>query len=527
MKRIIISDSLNPRCISILSDAGFEVTNKPGISAEELKKVIGDYDCLIVRSETKVNSELISRMNTMEIIGRAGTGVDNIDVEAASRKGIIVMNTPGGNTISAAEHTIALILSLCRNIPQAAHSLNEAKWERKKFQGSELAGKIAGIIGLGKIGREVALRLKAFGMRIIAYDPLITSEAAAKYGIEITDLDYLFANSDIITLHVPLSSETKYLISSKTLSKCKDGVKIINCARGGIVNEGDLLEAINSGKVSAAALDVFEKEPPEFSNPIFRHPKIVCTPHLGASTEEAQEKVAIQIAEQVRDYFTSKKMVGVVNASGLDSISNKQLIPFLKLAEAIGSIYAQMLKHQLKLITINYRGPLLQSSSTLLTAGLLKGILSRLLNESVNLINAPILAREMKIKINEIKSDEDTNFTNLLTVEFLSDVEKKYFEGTVFGNSEIRIVKIDDYILEVRPEGNLLFYSNVDRPGMVAAISKLLADANINIADFSLGRLQQGKNALSIIRVDEEIEKPVLQRIASIEGISDVHLVHV
>lgn len=527
MKKIFISDFVHEKCVSILSQAGFQVTFKPGVSYENLKSEIGDYDCLIVRSETKVNSELISTMNQMEIIGRAGTGIDNIDVNAASRKGIIVMNTPGGNTISAAEHTISLMLSMCRNIPQANYSLKEGKWERKKFQGTELAGKTVGIIGLGKIGREVAIRLKNFGVRIIAFDPLISSDTSLDLGVEITELDYLFANSDIITLHVPLSNETKYLISQKSLEKCKDGVKIINCARGGIVNEADLITAINSGKVSAAAIDVFEKEPPDFTNPIFNHPKIICTPHLGASTEEAQEKVAVQIAQQVRDYFHFKKMAGVVNALGLESISNAQLSPYLKLAEAIGSIYAQMIRHQLKLININFSGTFLHSSSALLTAGVLKGLLSKLLNENVNLVNAPVLAKEMKIKISETKSDESSDFINLLLVEFISDKEKKVFAGTVFGSNEFRIVKIDDYLVEVKPEGNLLFYSNIDKPGMVAAISKLLADSNINIADLSLGRIHQGKEALTVIRVDEEIDNSLQQKISLIDGISDVHFVQI
>ena len=527
MKKILISDSIDKKCSGILQNYEYEVTYKPGMTPDQIKSEITNYNGLIVRSETKVNAELISRMNEMEIIGRAGTGVDNIDVNAATRRGIIVMNTPGGNTISAAEHTMALMLSMCRNIPQANITVRDGKWERKKFQGTELFGKTLGVIGLGKIGREVAARSKSFGMKIIGYDPLLSEETASKLGIELLNLNTLFAISDIITLHVPLSSETKYLISSATLSKCKSGVKIINCARGGIVDEIDLVNAVDSGKVSAAAIDVFEKEPPDFSQRIFNHPKIICTPHLGASTEEAQEKVAIQIAEQMHDFFEYKKMYGVVNASGLEAISKKEILPFITLAESLGKIYAQMIRSPLKQININYSGSLLHSSASLLSAALLKGLLSKLLTENINFINSPILAKEMGIKINETKSDENLNYTNLLSVEFLSDKEKRFFAGTVFGNNEIRIVKIDNYLLEVKPEGNLLLYSNIDKPGMVAAVGKILSEAKINIAGLSLGRLEAGKEALTVINVDHQIEENTLEKISKIEGVHNVYSVQI
>lgn len=527
MKKILISDSIDKSCVAILERFGYEVTHKPGMTADQIKNEIANYNALIVRSETKVSADLIASMKEMEIIGRAGTGVDNIDVNAATRRGIIVMNTPGGNTISAAEHTMALMLSMCRSIPQANISLREAKWERKKFQGTELSGKTLGVVGLGKIGREVASRSKAFGMRIIGYDPLLSDDAASKLGIELTDLDKLFSDSDIITLHVPLSSETKYLISSQTLKKCKDGVKIINCARGGIIKESDLVEAIDSGKVSAAAIDVFEKEPPDFSQRIFNHPKVICTPHLGASTEEAQEKVAIQIAEQIHDFFRHKKMYGVVNASGLEAISNKEVLPYISLAESLGKIYAQMIRNPLKQINLNYSGSLLHTSASLLSASILKGLLSKLITENVNLINSPVLAKEMGIKITETKSDENLNYTNLLSVEFISENEKRFFAGTVFGSSEIRIVKIDDYLLEVKPEGNLLLYSNIDKPGMVAAVGKILSEAKINIAGLSLGRLEAGKEALSVVNVDSEIDESVVKKISEIDGVKNVYSVQI
>ena len=502
--------------------AEIDVKYQPGISRDELKKIIKDFSGIVVRSETQVDSELISQMNNMEVIGRAGTGVDNIDVGAATRKGIIVMNTPGGNTISTAEHTMALMVSMCRNIAQANQSLRSGRWDRKKYKGTELHSKTLGIIGLGKIGREVALRSKAFSMNVIAYDPVISKELADKSGVELVDLNTVFEESDIITVHVPLNDETKNIISSETLKKCKNGVKIINCARGGIINENDLVNALDSGKVSAAAFDVYEIEPPDFSGRLINHPKIVATPHLGASTDEAQEKVAVQIAEQIADLFQKKSVRGVVNASAIEVESDNQMAPYVKLAENIGILHSQLINGQLKQININFSGSLLHTSTTLLSTAFLKGFLSRRLSEFVNLINAPFLAREMGIIINEIKTGANSSYTNLLTIECETDKEIKSLAGTVFGNNEIRIVNIDSYHLELKPEGFMLFYINIDKPGMLSTVGKILADANINIAGLSLGRLEAGKEALTVISTDSEIDQYVLNKISAIKGVKDV-----
>ena len=450
MKKIIVTDSVDPKCVSILEAAGHQVTYKPGLPKEEIKKVIGEFNGLVVRSATKVTADLISLMNNMEVIGRAGTGVDNIDVEDATRKGIIVMNTPGGNTVSTAEHTMALMLTMCRNTAQANQSLRAGKWERKNFQGTELQGKVLGIIGLGKIGREVAARSKAFEMKVIGYDPVLSEEISTKLGIKLVKLDEIFEQSDIITVHVPMSDETKNLISEKTLAKCKNGVKIINCARGGIVNESDLVNAINSGKVSSAAFDVYENEPPDFSGELIQHPKIITTPHLGASTEEAQEKVAVQIAEQMVDLFNQNPIRGAVNASAFDSTVSQDIYPYIKLAENLGALHAQLIQGQLKKIEINYSGQLLHSSTSILSTAVLKGFLSKMMTEVVNFINAPLLSKEMGIIINETKSGANSTYTNLMTVEFTSDKERKSFAGTVFGNNEIRVVNIDNYLLELK-----------------------------------------------------------------------------
>lgn len=527
MKKIIITDAVDKKCVGVFEAAGFEVKYQPGLSHDEIKKIIADYNCLIVRSETEVDAELISVMNKMEVIGRAGTGVDNIDVDAATRKGIIVMNTPGGNTISTAEHTMALMVSMCRNIPQANQSLRAGKWDRKAFKGTELHSKTLGIIGLGKIGREVAVRSKAFKMNVIAYDPVISEDLANKLEVNLVELNTIYENADIISVHVPLSDDTRNLISAATLQKCKDGVKIINCARGGIVNEEDLVNALDSGKVSSAAFDVYETEPPDFSGRLINHPRIVSTPHLGASTEEAQEKVAIQIAEQVIELFQKKSARGIVNSSAIEMESDDQLAPYIKMAENIGSLHSQLIKGQLKQININFSGDLLHAASTMLTASYLKGFLSRKLSESVNLINAPFLAKEMRIIINEMKTGANSSYTNLLSIKCETDKENKLLAGTVFGNNELRIVNIDSYHLELNPEGHMLFYLNIDKPGMLATVGKILADANINIAGLSLGRLEAGKIALTVINTDSEIDQKVLKEISAIKGVKDVQKVKI
>ncbi len=527
MKRIIITDAVDKKCVKILEDAGFEVTYTPGMPKEEIKKVIKDYSGLIVRSDTKVTPDIIDLMDNMEVIGRAGAGVDNINLEAATRKGIIVMNTPGGNTVSTAEHTMALMLSMCRNIAQANQSLRNGKWDRKKYKGTELQGKTLGIIGLGKIGREVALRSKAFGMSVIGYDPVLSEEVAAKLGISLVNLNAIFAQSDIITVHVPLNEETKNMLSDETLSKCKDGVKIINCARGGIVDEAALIKALDSGKVSGAAFDVYVSEPPDFSGPFIQHPKVVTTPHLGASTEEAQEKVAVQIAEQIVDMFNLKGIKGAVNAAAVTGDGNKELAPYVKLGENLGALHSLLIKGQLKKININYSGELLHNYTTLLSTAILKGFLSKRMTGEVNLINAPFLAKEMGIIVNETKTGANLEYTNLMTVEFVTDSEHRSLAGTVFGNSEIRVVDVDKFHIELKPEGNLLFYSNIDRPGMLANVGRILADANINIAGLSLGRTEMGKEALTVINVDSEINKEVLKSISGINGITKVYTVKI
>jgi D-3-phosphoglycerate dehydrogenase len=526
MKKILVSDPVDKQCVSMLSEAGFDVHFRSGILPDELKKIIPGYNGLVVRSETQVNSGLIKHMENMEVIGRAGTGVDNIDVDAATRKGIIVMNTPGGNTISTAEHTIALMLGMSRNIAQANISLRQGKWDRKSFKGSELNNKTLGIIGLGKIGKEVALRAKAFGMKVIGFDPLLSEEVSLKAGIKPVALNELFETSDIITLHVPFNEQTKNIISEHSLAKCKKGVKIINCARGGLVDEAALISALDSGQVSAAAFDVYEQEPPDFKSKLFTHPKVLCTPHLGASTEEAQVKVAIQIAEQIIALFNNNQISGAVNTSPGNEIS-ENLKPYIKLAKALGSLQSQLLEGNLKKINLSLSGEMLQRNSEMIIAYVLQGFLSERLTDPVNFISAPFIARELGITINQTQSSVNENYNNLLTIECEGEKLKKTIAGTVFGLNEIRIVRYDNFSLEINPFGNMLLYYNIDRPGMLAKVGSVLADKQINIAGLSLGRTVIGGEALTVVNVDSPVDEKVINQISSIDGIKDIRAVRI
>jgi len=522
--KILISDPVDESCLLVLRKEGFEVDLKPEIPRDVLKAVISEYDALIVRSGTKVTADIIENAQKLRIIGRAGAGVDNIDVDAATRHGVIVMNTPGGNTVSTAEHTLSLLLALARNIPQAHASLLSGKWERKKFVGVELYGKTIGVIGLGKVGREVAKRCAALGMKVIGYDPILSSDVAMKLGIELLPLDEVYRRSDFLTVHVPLTSETKGMIGEREIGLCKAGVRIINCARGGIVDEAALLKGLNSGHVAGAALDVFSQEPPGRLD-LLCHEKVVVTPHLGASTEDAQEKVAVQIAHQVADALLERAFDGVVNASALQQGLQEQIKPFLRLAEKIGSLQAQLMKGKLRSIAVTCSGELLQQHQELLTAAALRGLFSQLLEESVNYVNAPVIAKEMGVDVTEHREGEGKSFRHLLTVGYETEEEKRSISGTVFGSSNLRIVKINEFYLEVNPEGHLLIYSNVDRPGMLASVGSILAKSNINIAGVALGRLEAGKNALTIMSVDSDIPDLTLREIAGLAGVFDAKVV--
>ncbi len=519
--KILISDSVEKVCTDELEKAGFEVVNKTGMKPAELAKEITSYDALVVRSATKVTAEIIEAASSLKVIGRAGAGVDNIDVHAATRRGILVMNTPGGNTVSTAEHTMSMLLSLARNIPQANESLRQGKWDRKSYVGMELFGKTIGIVGLGKVGREVAIRCQGFGMRTIGYDPVLSEDVAARSHIELVSLDEIYRQSDIITVHTPLNDETRDLLSEKTLAACRPGVRIVNCARGGIVNEEAVLMAMNSGQVGGYAADVFVSEPPSAS-PLLTHPRFIGTPHLGASTDEAQEKVARQIALQLVDVLNEKGIAGAVNGEAIRHLYKKELRPFITLAERLGSLHGQLLAGKLRKLTISLAGTFPSGSSEAVSAAVQKGVLGHLLAEPVNYINAPVIAKDMGLTVEDRYEAQHPTYTHLVSVVAQTDKGTRSFSGTIFGNTLQRLVECDGYGLEVNPEGHVLLYKNVDKPGMLAQVGSKLAAAGINIAGLSLGRQKRGETALTVISVDSPIPDDLFASLGEMEGLSEV-----
>lgn len=521
-RKILITDPIEKDCINILENNGFTVTHKPGLKEAEIISLINDYNVLIVRSGTKVTRKIIESAKNLILIARAGAGVDNIDIDAATHAGIIVMNTPGGNTLSTAEHTMALLLSMCRNIPLANFELKQGIWDRKKYIGTELYGKKIGIIGLGKVGKEVATRCKGFGMEVLGFDPVLTQDASQKIGVKLVSLDDLLKDSDIITIHVPLSDETKNLIGKNELNKCKDGVKIVNCARGGIVNEKDLIDALNIGKVSSVALDVFEKEPPDFPNELISHPRVIVTPHIGASTKEAQEKVAIQIAQQIVEYYNQGNLIGAVNAFALEKNLSDEIKPFIELAKILGKFFAQINQENISNINIRFYGSLLHRYREILTASFLVGFLSKKITASVNFVNAQLLAEETGIKVIETIEGEHETYKNLMTAISNSNENKVILSGTIFGNHEPRIVQINEFQMDIIPSKYMLLYENIDKPGMLAAVGNILARHNINIAGLSLGRKKIGEKALTLMNLDSNLELSIIDEMNTIEGVGKI-----
>lgn len=519
-KKILITDPIEKTCIDILTNNNFVVDHKPGLREDEILEIISDYNILIVRSGTKVTSRIIKAAINLEMIARAGAGVDNIDVDTATKHGIIVMNTPGGNTISTAEHTMGLLLALCRNIPSANQDLKSGIWDRKKYLGTELFGKKIGIIGFGKIGKEVALRCKAFGMEVLTYDPIVTQDVAQKYNVKLVSFDELITHSDFISIHVPYNSETKNLINKDILHKCKDGVKIINCARGGIVNEEDLYIALQSGKVSGVALDVFEKEPLPFPNKLIEHPKVVSTPHIGASTKEAQEKVSIQIANQIIEYYTEQVLIGSVNTFPLQFNITEEIKPFVKLSETLGKLYSSLIEKNVMNINLKYFGTLLHEYHELLSSAFLIGFLSKKITGNVNFVNVQVLSEETGIKIKSSLEQEHKNYRYIISSEIETQEKINKISGTIFGKEEIRIVEIDNYKLDFIPGKYMVLIENIDRPGMLATISGIFANNQINIAEVFLGRNNIGKDALIIMNLDSNVSEDVINKIKNTDGIN-------
>lgn len=533
LAKILASDSIEPICAKVFKDRGHQLVEIPGIKREELLKVIHEYDGLVVRSGTKVTKEVINAGVNLKMIGRAGTGVDNIDVRAATNKGILVVNTPGGNTISTGELALSHILSLARNIPQATASLKAGRWDRALYTGTELSGKTLGVIGVGKIGREVAKWCRGFGMTTVGYDPVLSEQSARNFGIEPVQLDELFRTADFITIHTPLTKETQYLLDAANLAKCKRGVRIINCARGGIVDEKALLDALNSEQVAGAALDCLEVEPPtEISEALRKHPRVVVTPHLGASTFDAQERVAKAVAENMSDIFDGGAFVGVVNAPDLGGVASQEhIVPYVKLAEKIGSMQGQLLlNNKVGSITINLRGKDVSDTriTDVLKAAVIKGVLKELGIEQISLVNAAALAEEIGLRVlvnMSEKTEAGSGYMNSMAVELevggmLNTV--RTIEGTVFGRDELRITQIDGFSLDLPPGEHMLLFNNYDEPGVLRRVVEKLASANVNIAHFSLGRKARGKLAMGAVVLDSAVPAEVVTSLAASGAINNL-----
>lgn len=519
--KVLITDNISPKCIEILKKAGLEVDVKPGMKPEDLKACIGRYHGLIIRSATRVTSEIINAASTLKVVGRAGSGLDNVDKVAATKKGIVVMNTPGSNTITTAEHTIALMVAMARQIPLATISMKAGKWEKKKFMGIEIFNKTLGIIGIGNIGGQVAKRAQGLSMNVIAYDPFLSEEKARATGVEKVSLQDLFKRSDFITIHTPLTADTKNMINKETIGMMKNGVRIINCARGGIINEKDLYDALVEGKVAGAALDVFEKEPPE-NNPLLTLDNVIATPHLGASTKEAQENVAVAVAEQVVDYLINNTIRNAVNFPSIPSDQVARLQPYISLAEKLGGFAAQILEGGATEITIEYRGEASEINTAPVTIAAIKGFLTPILEETVNFVNASFIAKERGIEVKETKSADAGDYQSMVLMRLKAKDKESNLAGTLFSKKDPRIVAIDDFKVEIVPEGQLLYIYNNDKPGVIGNIGSVLSKHNINIARMHFGREAAGGRAISVVTIDTPATPQVLEEIKTLPNILSV-----
>ena len=520
--KVLVSDNLAETGIEALKSVPeFEVEVNTSLTADELRHVIREFDALVIRSGTKVTADIIEAADNLKVIARAGIGLDNVDVSAASKRGIVVMNTPEGNVITTAEHAIAMILAVSRNIPQATASMKEGKWEKKRFRGKEVFHKVLGVIGFGRIGRIVADRAMGLKMNVIAYDPYITGEVVEKLGIKAVTLDELYAKADYITVHTPMTQETRGLISAEAFRKMKKGVYIINCARGGIVDEAALHDAIQAGVVSGAALDVFSVEPPK-GNPLLTLGQVVVTPHLGASTDEAQENVAIAVAEQVIDYLKTGTIRNAVNAPSIDGAVLATLRPYLTLSEKLGSLLTQISPGAIKEVSIEYIGEVTQVDTRPLTLSMLKGLLTPILGEMVNFVNVPVHVKERNIKVTESLRMEAEDFTNLISVCVKTSEATNVVAGTIFGKKDLRVVRINDFRLEAATEGYVLLIYNIDTPGTIGAIGTCLGRHNINISMMNVGQiLERGENII-FLRTDTSVPRHVIQDLLALENVNVV-----
>ncbi|RJO64736.1 MAG: phosphoglycerate dehydrogenase [Candidatus Omnitrophota bacterium] len=526
--KILVSDSLSEEGLKILKESKeFQVDVKTGMKPEELKAAIGCYDALLVRSATKANKDIIDAASHLKVIGRAGVGLDNVDLAAATARGIVVMNAPAGNTISTCEHTMSMLLALARSIPQSNASTKKGEWKRSKFMGVELYKKTLGVVGLGRIGTEVARRAFSFGMKIVAFDPYLSREIAEDLGIELMELEPLLKTSDFITFHVPLTDATHHMISDKAFALMKKNCRVINCARGGIIDEPALVRALKEGKIAGAALDVFEKEPPDQDYELLKLDNVIVSCHLGASTEEAQVNVAIEIAECVKDFLLGKGIRNAANYPSIDSELYKILQPYIVMAERLGLFAGQLIEGRINEIEIQYSGEITKYDTASLSMALMKGILSPALKETVNFINALPLARERGIQLKQTKISIEKEFLNLVSLLVKTDKETRRVAATISAKREPVIVKIDDFDVEGKPEGYMIVMKNWDKPGIIGNIGTLLGMHKINVATLVFGRNIPGAEAMSIWNVDSPIAEDLLGQIKKTENILSVKLIKV
>ena len=511
--RVLVSDKLSPTAVQVFKDRGVDVDYEPDVGGDKdkLLAMIGDYDGLAIRSATKVTPTVIEAAGRLKVIGRAGIGVDNVDLPAASARGIIVMNTPFGNAITTAEHALAMLMALARQIPAADRSTHANKWEKSRFMGIEMFNKTLGLIGCGNIGSIVADRAIGLRMRVIAYDPYLSPERAIEIGVEKVELDQLFARADFISLHTPLTDKTRNIIDAAALAKTKPGVRIINCARGGLVVEDDLKAAIDSGHVAAAALDVFESEPAR-NHPLFGYDNVICTPHLGASTGEAQENVAIQVAEQMSDYLINGAVTNALNMPSITAEEAPRLKPFIALAEQLGSFAGQLTETSIQTIGIEYAGEVGEMNTKALTSAALAGLFRPILGE-VNMVSAPVVARERGVKVDEVRQTKRGVYDNYIRLSIHTEGQMRSVAGTVFSDGKPRVIQIKGINMEAELGPHMLYVTNEDKPGFIGALGTLLGDAGVNIATFHLGRQQQGGNAIALIELDDPIPQKILDEV--------------
>jgi D-3-phosphoglycerate dehydrogenase len=520
MPKVLISDQMDPKAAEIFRANGIEVDEKPGLTKEELKAIIGEYDGLAIRSATKATADLLSAATNLKVIGRAGIGVDNVDIPAATARGIVVMNTPFGNSITTAEHAVALMFALARELPAADASTQAGKWEKNRFMGVELTSKTLGLIGCGNIGSIVADRALGLRMKVVAFDPFLTPERAVELGVEKVELDQLLARADFITLHTPLTDQTRNILSRENLAKTRKGVRIINCARGGLIDEAALKDALDSGQVGGAALDVFVEEPAKAS-PLFGAPGFVATPHLGASTTEAQVNVAIQVAEQMSDLLIRGGVTNALNMPSLSAEEAPRLKPYMELAEKLGSLIGQVEGHHITAVSVEVEGAAAQLNQKPITGAVLAGLM-RVYSDTVNMVNAPFLAKERGLDVREVRHDREGDYHTLVRVTVQTPKGPRSVAGTLFGNASPRLVDMFGIAIEAELTGEMIYIVNEDAPGFIGRLGTTLGEAGVNIGTFHLGRREAGGEAVAMVSVDGHIAEDVVDRIGKLPGVMSV-----